>query len=111
MSQQFTNLGRPERAADQQQMGAHLHLEVLGAIADLPGQDSGHTDADRAELLERAKRLQERRALHNSRARNLLGLHDLSPTAFNLPQCPHSLGLNCLKCYPVQYGRTNARLP
>ena len=25
--------------------------------------------------------------------------------------CPHRLGLNCLKCYPVQYGRTNARMP
>lgn len=25
--------------------------------------------------------------------------------------CHHGLGLNCLKCYPVQYGRTNARMP
>lgn len=28
-----------------------------------------------------------------------------------LPPCPHGLALNCLKCYPVQYGRTNARMP
>lgn len=27
------------------------------------------------------------------------------------PPCPHGLGLNCLKCWPVQYGRTNARMP
>ena len=23
----------------------------------------------------------------------------------------HGLGLNCLKCYPTQYGKTNARMP
>ena len=28
-----------------------------------------------------------------------------------LPPRPHGLGLNCSKCYPVQYGRTNARTP
>ena len=26
-------------------------------------------------------------------------------------RCTHGLGLNCLKCYPTQYGKTNARIP
>ena len=26
-------------------------------------------------------------------------------------RCAHGLGLNCLKCYPTQYGKTNARIP
>lgn len=25
--------------------------------------------------------------------------------------CTHGLGLNCLACYPTQYGKTNARHP
>lgn len=25
--------------------------------------------------------------------------------------CHHGLGLNCLACYPTQYGKTNARYP
>ena len=28
-----------------------------------------------------------------------------------LLRCAHGLGLNCLKCYPTQYGKTNARMP
>lgn len=26
-------------------------------------------------------------------------------------RCTHGLGLNCLSCYPTQYGKTNARWP
>lgn len=26
-------------------------------------------------------------------------------------KCSHGIGLNCLTCYPVQYGNTNARKP
>lgn len=57
------------RAEDQQGMGAYLHDQVQGEIADLP-QDR----APDPELIERIKGLQERRALHYSRARNLMGL-------------------------------------
>ncbi len=35
----------------------------------------------------------------------------LAPQVCTLPPCPHRLGFNCLRCYPVQYHNTNARLP
>jgi hypothetical protein len=67
-----SNLGQIGRAIDQQAMGAYLQLQVQGEIADLPDWDA----VIRAELVERIKTIQARRALHYSRARNLLGLHD-----------------------------------
>lgn len=67
-----SSLGRIGRAIDQQVMGAHLHLQVQGEVADLPDWDV----FIQAELIERIKSIQSRRAMHYSRARNLLGLHD-----------------------------------
>lgn len=68
------------RAADQQQMGAYTNLLVSGEIADLPNWDASEQGPSygvwQAELVKRIKDLQARRALHYSRARNLLGLHD-----------------------------------
>lgn len=43
-----------------------------------------------------------------------IAIRELPPSGgmpMTLSHCPHRLGLNCLKCYPVQYHRTNARLP
>lgn len=65
-----SNIGKIGRAIDQQEMGAYMHQQVKGEIADLPDWCESH------ELIERIKGIQDRRALHYSRARNLLGLHD-----------------------------------
>lgn len=40
-----------------------------------------------------------------------VALRELQPPTTHPAACPHNLGLNCLKCWPVQYGRTNARMP
>ncbi len=67
------SIGAIDRAIDQQEIGSHLHNMVQCEIAALPSSDRCY---DYQDLVDCIKRLQARRALHYSRARNLLGLHD-----------------------------------
>jgi hypothetical protein len=63
-----------EKAIGQQRLGAFVHEEVQGAIADLPGPESGHPDEYRAELAKRIANLQHHREMHYARARHFLGV-------------------------------------